>query len=173
MKYIASVEGRDFAVDIDRPGEVVVDAEALATDLRVIEGGSYSILVGNRSYEVFAERKDGDYVIMIDGDQFVVDVEEARLKQLRAMGGQSHEKASGAAIHAPMPGLVVKVLVAPGDHVEANQGLLVLEAMKMENELRSPCAGIVRQVNAVAGQTVAQGELMLRVDALEPAEAEA
>ena len=169
MKYIATVDGQDFEVEVERQGELLVGDELLQTDLRAIDGSSFSLLLNHRSYEVFAERQAGRYVIMIDGDQFLVEGEDARLKQLRAMGGAAHEETGSAVVAAPMPGLVVKVLVAAGDHVEAGQGLLILEAMKMENELRSPRAGVVRQVSAVAGQTVAQGELLIRVDEAEGA----
>lgn len=167
MKYIATVDGQDHEIEVERAGEVTMDEVARVTDLRAIDGSSYSLLLDNRSYEVFAERQAGRWVIMIDGDQFMVDVEDARLKLLRAMGGAAHEETGAAAVVAPMPGLVVKVLVAPGDAVEANQGVLILEAMKMENELRSPRAGVVRQVNAVPGQTVAQGDLLVRIDEAE------
>jgi pyruvate carboxylase subunit B len=167
MKYIATVDGTDHEIEVDRVGEVTLDEVTMVTDLRAIDGSSYSLLLDNRSYQVFAERQAGRYVIMIDGDQFVVEVEDARLKQLRAMGGTAHEETGGASVVAPMPGLVVKVLVSPGDKVEANQGLLILEAMKMENELRSPRAGVVRQVNVVPGQTVAQGDLLVRVEEAE------
>ncbi len=164
MKYIATVDGQDIEIDLERQGEVQLGDAVLQTDLRAIDGSSYSLLLDHRSYEVFVERQAGRYVIMIDGDQFLVEVEDARLKQLRAMGGAAHEESGSAQVVAPMPGLVVKVLVAPGDVVEAGQGVLILEAMKMENELRSPRAGVVRQVSAVPGQTVAQGELLIRVD---------
>jgi len=161
MKYIATVDGQDFEVEVERQGELLVGDELLQTDLRAIDGSSFSLLLNHRSYEVFAERQAGRYVIMIDGDQFLVEVEDARLKQLRAMGGAAHEETGSAVVAAPMPGLVVKVLVAAGDHVEAGQGLLILEAMKMENELRAPRPGVIATIKAKPGNSVNQGDVLV------------
>jgi pyruvate carboxylase subunit B len=166
MKYIATVDGRDLELDVDRRGEITVDGERLAVDLRAVGGSqTYSLLLDNRSYEFFVERRPGGYDLMIEGDRFSVDVEDARLKQLKAMGGAEHVEGGAATVYAPMPGLVVKLLVVPGDLVEANQGLLILEAMKMENEIRAPKAGLIRSIGAVAGQTVGQGDVLLTIEA--------
>ncbi|MCB0215309.1 MAG: biotin/lipoyl-binding protein [Caldilineae bacterium] len=167
MKYIASVDGRDLEIDVDRAGEVTLDGQTLVADLRAIGGSqTYSLLLENRSYELFVERRPGGYEVMIAGDRFSVDVEDARLKQLKAMGGETHDAAGGAVLTAPMPGLVVKLLVGAGDTVEENQGVLILEAMKMENEIRSPCVGLVRSVSIVPGQTVNQGDVMVVIEGI-------
>ncbi len=169
MKYGASVNGREFTIDIDRAGEVTVDdvehGTVHAVDLRAIGGTQlYSLILDNHSYEVFVERRAGVYYVMIKGDLFAVDVEQARLRQLKAMGGQPHAEHDAGTITAPMPGLVVRVLVETGQAVEADQGLLILEAMKMENEIRSPRAGVVRSLSVVAGQTVNLGDLLTVVE---------
>lgn len=165
MKYVATVNGKDYGVDIDRAGEVVVDDDTRAADLRVIAGTQlYSLLLDNHSYEVFVERREGLYYVMIRGELFTVDVEDARLKQLKAMGGVTHVEHDSAVIHAPMPGLVLKVLAATGDTVDEDQGLVILEAMKMENEIRSPRRGVVRSLGVVAGQTVNLGDVLAVVD---------
>lgn len=171
MKYIASVEGeRDFTIDVDRVGEVVVEGEPSAVDLRAIDGAHlYSLILGHQSYDLFVERREGTYYILIEGDRYAIQVEDARQRQLKAMGGARDEEHGTASIAAPMPGLVVKVLVAVGDVVEAGQGLLILEAMKMENEIRSPRPGVVRSLNTVAGQAVNQGDLLAVVGAEETA----
>ncbi len=167
MKYVATVNHKDFSIDIDRPGEVVLDDVARAADLRVIAGTQlYSLLLDNHSYEVFVERREGLYYVMISGELFTVDVEDARLKQLKAMGGLAHEEHDSAVVSAPMPGLVVKVMVAAGDTVAEDQGLVILEAMKMENEIRSPRAGVVRSVGVSAGKTVNLGDLLVVVEPL-------
>ena len=181
MKYIATVDGRDLTIDIDRSGEILVDGEALTIDLLAVDTSAegaqvaqtYSLIVDNKSHELFVERRAGAYEVVIDGDLFSVEVEDARLKQLKAMGGEGAAESSAAAINAPMPGMVVKVLVEPGQMVEANAGLVILEAMKMENELRSPIAGVVKSVSAVAGQTVNQGDPLVTVDAEPEDEADA
>jgi biotin carboxyl carrier protein len=164
MKYIATVDGRDFTIDVDRAGEAVVDGAALSVDLQPIDGQQlYSVLVDRASFDLHVERRAGVYYILIEGDRYAVDVEDARLKQLKAMGRQEHAVHGSATVAAPMPGLVVRVMVAVGDTVAENQGVAILEAMKMENEIRSPRAGVVKTVQAVAGNTVNQGDALLVV----------
>jgi len=155
MKYIATVESRDFVIDVDRPIEVTVDGADHGVSLRSIDGAHlYSLLLDNVSYELFVERREGIYYVLIGGDRYAVDVEQERIRRLKAMGGQRHEEHGTANVLAPMPGMVVKVMVEPGDSVTIEQGLVILEAMKMENEIRSPRPGVVKTVSVVPGATV-------------------
>jgi pyruvate carboxylase subunit B len=169
MRYQATVGDQNFEIFVEGPEEVTVDGEQHSVDLRPIDGHTlFSLIIDNRSHELHVERREGMYYVVMYGDRFAVDVGQARLKELIAMSRRGKEHASGAVVEAPMPGLVVKVLVAAGDTVAADQGLLILEAMKMENELRSPVAGIVRSVSVAEGATVNQGDVMVVVDAPEP-----
>jgi pyruvate carboxylase subunit B len=161
MKYTATVDDQDFTIDVDHPGEVVVDGEASAVDLRAIDGQLYSLLVGQESHEVYVEREAGVYYVLIEGDRYPVVVEDERLARLKAMSRAEHQSHGTAVVAAPMPGLVVRLTAAVGDSVAEGQGLVILEAMKMENEIRAPRAGIVRALHAVAGQTVNQGDQLL------------
>lgn len=171
MKYIATVADRDYEVDVDRPSEVTIDAVNYQVDLRSIDGVSlYSLIIDDASYEMHVERREGIYYVQLGGDRFPVDVEQERLKKLKAMGGQRHEEHAGAAVTAPMPGLVVKLLVAVGDNVEAQQGLAILEAMKMENEIRAPRAGIVRTIAVTQGAAVNKDDQLLFIADPETAE---
>ncbi|MEO8083981.1 MAG: biotin/lipoyl-containing protein [Ardenticatenales bacterium] len=164
MKYKATVDQRDFTLDVDRPGELIVDGENVSVDLMSIDGENlYSLLVDGVSYDLHVERREGLYTVIIEGDRYTVDVGDAHLKELIAMSRRGHEEHGGAVIKAPMPGLVVKVLVAPGDAVAADQPVAILEAMKMENELRNPAVGIVKQVNIVPGQTVNMDDVLIVV----------
>ena len=164
MKYVATVNGRDLEIDLDHPGEIDVDGVRHAVDLRLVDGvGLYSLILDNASFEVFVERTQGLYTVLLNGDRYVVDVEDARLKYLKTMGGQQHEEHSQVQVNAPMPGMVVKVLVAAGDTVVRDQGLLILEAMKMENEIRSPRPGVVRSVHVEPGRTVVSGDVLATI----------
>ncbi len=166
MKYTATVEDRDFEVDIDRSGEVVVDGVAHAVDLRPIDGTSlFSLIIDNESHELLVERREGMYYVYLAGNRLAVDVGDARLKALIAMSRKKAGETSGATVFAPMPGLVVKVLVEPGAVVSEGDGLVILEAMKMENEIRSPSDGVVRLVSATAGSAVNIGDVLVIIDA--------
>lgn len=165
MKYIATVDGRDFEIDVERASEVVVDGVTHAVDLQPIdEAHLYSVVLDGASHELFIERRNGVYYILIEGDRYAVEVEQERLKRLKAMGGQKHEEHGAAQVRAPMPGLVVKVMVAVGDVVAEDQPLIILEAMKMENELRCPRAGVVRSIDTVPGAKVNQGDVLMSVE---------
>lgn len=173
MKYKATVDGTDFTLDVEGAGEIVVDGERYEVDLRTIDGVHlYSLIIDRRSYELHVDRNEGLYTVIVDGNRYPVDVGDARLKELIAMSQRISEDSGSATVDAPMPGLVVKVLVAVGDTVEEDQGLVILEAMKMENEIRSPVAGVVRQVGATAGQAVNLGDLLAVVVAETDDEAE-
>ena len=164
MKYVTTVDGTDFAVEIEHAGEVTLEGQPYAIDLRPIDNQYlYSLIIGHQSYDLFVERRSGQYLVLIEGDRYLVDVEDAHLKQLKAMGGQRHEEHGTVTVSAPMPGLVVKLLVAVGDRVEAGDGLVILEAMKMENELRSPRPGVIKSIQARAAQTVNLGDVLLVV----------
>jgi biotin carboxyl carrier protein len=164
MKYIATVAGQDFEIDVDRQAEVEVDGRTHAVDLRLIDGAHlYSLVLDNTSFELFVERREGAYYVLIEGDQYEVDVDQERLKKLKAFGGNVQEEHGAANVAAPMPGLVVRVLVAPGDAVAENQGLVLLEAMKMENEIRSPRDGIVQSISVEDGDTVDKDETLLLI----------
>ena len=133
-------------------------------------GGIWSLLVGDgpcrRSYEVTFSESRGGLTVFVNGTP--VSVEPApgfrgRQRPTAAVGAA--DNTSGPlSIAAPMPGRAVKVLVSPGDLVAARQGLIVIEAMKMENELRAPRAGIVRAVNVVSGAAVEAGSVVVVIE---------
>jgi biotin carboxyl carrier protein len=165
MKYLATVDGRDFEIDVDIAGEVTVEAAVHAVDLQPIDGAHlYSLVLDHASHELYIERRDGVYYILIEGDRYAVDVEQERLKRLRAMGTQPHEERGVARVVAPMPGLVVKVGVAVGDCVAEGDGLVIVEAMKMENEIRCPRPGVVTAVNIAVGDKVNLGDVLMVVE---------
>jgi pyruvate carboxylase subunit B len=93
-----------------------------------------------------------------------VEVIDERARQIEAMTGQRPVTTASGAVVAPMPGLVVRVHVVEGQQVEAGAGLVVVEAMKMENELRAPRAGAVGKIHVTVGQTVEKGALLVTVD---------
>lgn len=155
MGYIATVAGRELAIDIIHPGEIRVDGVSHRIDLQPIDGQYlYSLLLDGVSYEVFVERLAGVYYVTITGDRFAVEVEDERLRRLRQVGQVSHDEQAVAVVTAPMPGQVVRVLAAPGSEVAADQPVVILEAMKMENEVRSPRAGVLQRVAVLPGQVV-------------------
>ncbi len=161
MKYFAVVGDRQYEVEIDGD-EIFVDGDRVEVDLQQIaEPELYSILYDGHSYELVVEATRYNYTVLIRGDQYQIMVEDERTRRLNASRRQNELPDGEFAIKAPIPGLVVKLLVADGDTVEANQPLLILEAMKMENEIRSPRACTIKKVEIAAGQRVEQNAVMI------------
>ena len=119
------------------------------------------MLYNGRSFEILIEAERFNYGVTLRGERFDVQVEDERTRRLNT-GRQVVSIPEGElAIHAPIPGLVVKVLVEVGHTVAADQPLLLLEAMKMENEIRAVRGGVVKQILCVTGQRVEQNSILL------------
>jgi biotin carboxyl carrier protein len=136
----------------------VVDGAVVAVDTALVREGVLSLILAGRQWECVL---DGEAVV-IAGHRFPFAVHDPR--SLARRGGVPGGEAGPRAVRAPMPGRVVRVLVAPGDEVVEQQGVVVLEAMKMQNEMRSPKAGRIRRVAVAVGDTVAAGDLLALVD---------
>ena len=164
MKYGASIQGETFEVDIDRRPSNVVEArigdKKYVLEARAVQPGFYWLNWENRSIEVVVTEKNGGYLVMLNGRQILVE-----LGDLRNALRQAHQGQAGVAqVRAPMPGKIIRVLVKAGDEVQANQGILVMEAMKMQNEIKSPKQGIVKKLGVTAGSAVNSGDLLVEVE---------
>ena len=160
MMFDATVDGRTIRVEVrgkDGCHTVVLDGQPVAVDARETGRHFLSLLIDGRSYEAGIEKRPGGYTVVLDDDVVAVDLAEA------ARGAAAPVKKAGGPVRivAPMPGKLVRVLVTPGQAVEAGQGLVVIEAMKMENELKAPRAGRVKDVPARDGQPVDAGALLV------------
>jgi biotin carboxyl carrier protein len=178
VRCVATVGSATLTIDLQDDGAVraiSLDGDGRTVDWRVVGGrtlsaqgeraGHYSLLVGDRSYEMFiraAGRQESGasaFEVSIGGQTFEVGVQDERARALASLVGEA--RASGdVTIRAPMPGLVSNVLVNEGDGVQRGQAVVVLEAMKMENDLSATRAGIVKSLRVAKGQTVAQGEAL-------------
>jgi biotin carboxyl carrier protein len=183
MAYISTVDDKAFNIDTGENSpqrDISIDGMRHSIDWRQIAplaadakeqstvGGRFSLLIGDKSYEVFARRinkPDGEgyrYEIVVAGHRFEVDVEDEREKALAGSIQAVHESGE-AMVRAPMPGLVLGIPMEPGAKVARGQTVVVLEAMKMENDLGSPIAGTVKEVRVSKGQTVNQGDVLVVV----------
>lgn len=178
MRYIASLGDRRFSINVEENGQqrqVDLDGAAYAVDwLRIGrtiasgDAGRYSLLVNHRSYEVVVRRLEADdeggqrYEVLIEGQPYTVRLEDERERALASLAGGAHESGD-ASVKAPMPGLVVNIPVALGDAVERGQTVVVLEAMKMENDLSAPRGGVVKEIKVSKGQAVNQGQPLIIV----------
>ena len=163
MKYIASIEGREYTIEIVDEKHVRIGERLLEVDFDAISGQPvYSLIVDGKSYESFIYPGDDQaWQVMLQGRQFPVMVEDEREKRLRVTGGGPVAEGAEFQMKAPMPGLVVSVNVEEGQTIEKGQLLIVLESMKMQNELKSPRAGTIGRIRVKAGETVDRKQTML------------
>ncbi|HET7598665.1 MAG TPA: acetyl-CoA carboxylase biotin carboxyl carrier protein subunit [Gemmatimonadales bacterium] len=167
MKYYVDVGGREIAVEVDG-GRVTVDGKTYAADLRPVPGTPLCQLVLDDRPATLALKPlgGGRWMAGAAGERRELEVVDERTRYIRSLTAGPARAAGGGLLKAPMPGLVVRVQVEVGQRVEPGSGVLVLEAMKMENELRATGAGVVRAIRVRAGQTVEKGQVLAE---LEPA----
>jgi biotin carboxyl carrier protein len=158
------VDGTTFIVEVEEgPASglaIRVDGQPVAVDARLPGTGTGSLLLDGVSYVVDLTEDRGATHVVVDGEAFQVHVEEPGRR--RADGAKGSD-GNGQRLVAPMPGKVVAVLVAVGQRVDPGAGLVVLEAMKMENEFRATAAGVITEVHVVPGQAVDTGDLLVVV----------
>jgi biotin carboxyl carrier protein len=162
MKLEALLDGerRELDLTLER-GRLVgfrLDGEEQAVDVELLQPGRYSVLVGRRSLEVSLEPEPGGgHAVLVDGARFAVRVTDPR----RFNGAGAAALAAGRQeARAPMPGKIVRVLVEAGQAVQTGDGLLVVEAMKMQNEMKAAIDGHVLEIRVAAGDSVSAGQVL-------------
>ncbi len=191
MAYISTINNQQYTVTLGspdtygRPTSIDLDQTSIPLDWQKIatfptdstgkitsntSGGQYSLILAGKSYQVFARplpavqgQAGQRYEIFLAGQRFEVFVEDERTRLLAGLT-RTRTTQSAANLQAPMPGLVVNVLVQPGDTVTRNQTVVILEAMKMENDLPAPTAGMVKEVRINKGQAVDQDEVLIVIE---------
>lgn len=166
MRYYVRIGDRSHEVDID--GETItIDGERVRARVEDVPGTPLQLVaIGDEVHRVLARRgkQKGDYDLSVGGHRFVIEALDERSRAIRELSGVSARSAGPAHLLAPMPGLIVRVNVKEGDPVRAGQGLVVMEAMKMENELRAAYDGTVKRVVVPAGSAVEKGAMLLEME---------
>ena len=167
MNYIVELNGERKTVSIETSG-VSYEGEAVEhAELSDVENSPVRVIkLGSRVYRVVAEKKQGRgrYALWVDGHRFEVEALDERTRSIRDLSAANAGPLGPAPVLAPMPGLIVRVNVSPGDAVEAGQGVIVMEAMKMENELRATSSGRVKSVEVSPGTAVEKGTLLVALE---------
>jgi biotin carboxyl carrier protein len=165
MKLAVRIGDREISVEIQREGELcrfrMGESQVCEALVREAEPGVYSVLLEGRSFEARVEAAQDGWSVVIGGRRYEIGVTDPRRwsRNSGTAGTQGRQN-----IAAPMPGKVVRVLVAPGDSVKAGQGLVVVEAMKMQNEMKAQRAGKVISVAVREGSTVGAGEVLATIE---------
>jgi pyruvate carboxylase subunit B len=167
MKYVVQLNDERKTVTLGPEGVRYDDATPLHAQLSDIEGSPIRMVkIGTQVYRVVVQRRQGRgrYTLWIDGYRFEAEALDERTRAIRDLSAASASPIGPAPVRAPMPGLIVRVNVKAGDTVQAGQGLVVMEAMKMENELRATAAGRVRSVEVTPGTAVEKGALLVALE---------
>jgi len=167
MAFIAKLGDQNYTVEIEEIGKslyrVSVDGNEILVDGKKTGRSNYSLIINHRSFEVDVDITETEYRVLVDGRSYHIHLVDER--RMRVGGFQSGIQLQGRQnISVPMAGKVIAVLVNEGDQIEKGQGLVIVEAMKMENEVRSPIQAKVKEVKVKAGQAVESGELLLVVE---------
>ena len=164
MRYAAIIDGELVEIELTKSGanlEAKIADEKYAIDAKLVEPGVYWFNWNNRSVEIAVIPAGDGYVVSINNQRFSAEIVDTRTKLRKAAQSAG---AGSMELRAPMPGKVVKVLVGEGAEVEMNQGIIVVEAMKMQNEVKSPKKGTVKKLNVNPESAVNAGDLLATVE---------
>lgn len=162
MKYRVSLGGKTWEIAVSA-GKVSVEGKEYQAELRSIEGTPVRVLSLNGGTWAFPLESAGagNWTVLVHGERHELEALDERTAHIRLLGGTAVAATGPAVLKAPMPGLVVRVLAEPGQKVVEGTSLIVLEAMKMENELKAAKSGLIETVAVSRGQTVEKGQVLL------------
>ncbi len=164
MKYITTVDGKEYLIEVVDEKHIRVGDRLLAVDFESVNGQPvFSVILDGKSYESFISESDEGWQVLMRGKQYQITVEDEREKRLRAAAGGGVAEGGEFNLKAPMPGLVVAIPVSEGQEIKKGQVLIILESMKMQNELKSPKDGIAERIRVKAGESVEQKQALLSV----------
>ena len=167
MRYVVDLNGERLSVSIDGERVRFGENDPVRAELAEIEGSPVRMVkLDTHVYRVVVEKRRGKgrFILWVDGYRFETEALDEGTRRIRDVSAASAAPSGPAPIVAPMPGLVIRVQVAPGDTIEAGQGVVVMEAMKMENELRATTAGLVKSVKVAPGTAVERGALLVELE---------
>jgi len=166
MNYIGTIGEKEVRVAVRETGvaryAVTIDGQEHLVDAHQVQRSGWSVLYGETSFEVDVQGRDEEFEVLIAGDCYKFTLMNEQRKALMRAGGKG--AAGKAMVSSPMPGKVVKLLVREGEEVKADQGVIVVEAMKMENELKSAVTGKVKEIFVKEGDVVESGAKLLLVE---------
>jgi len=167
MPFIAKLGEQDYSIEIEEVDKslyrVAVEGNEFLVDGKKTGRTNYSLIVDNRSFEIEVDNTEDEYRVLVDGRNYHIHLVDER--RMLVGGAQSGIQFQGRQkVSVPMPGKVIAVLVSEGDKVEKGQGLVIVEAMKMENEVHSPIAGEVKEIKVKPGDTVEGGAVLVIVE---------
>jgi biotin carboxyl carrier protein len=162
MKYLTIINNEQFEIEIDSDGNILLNGEPRTVDFLPLGSSLFSIITDNQSLQVVIEEDQGNYQVLMAGRLYEGQVlDERALLMAQRKGTLS---SGGGELHSPMPGLIVSVEVHEGQEVSLGATVVILESMKMQNELKAPADGIVKSIHVKTGQIVDKNSLLLEIE---------
>ena len=164
MKYITTINEKEYEIEVVDEHHIKIGERLIDVNFEPVSGQPvYSLIIDGKSYESYVYEVEDDWQVLLRGRLYPARVEDEREKRLRIAGGGGISESGEYLLKAPMPGLVVSVAVEEGQDVAKGQVLVILESMKMQNELKSPRAGKIARIRVKAGESVEQKQTLLSV----------
>jgi biotin carboxyl carrier protein len=165
MKYVVLLDGKTIEVEVDGD-RVTVDGHTHSATLGIVPGTPLrQLLIDGRPLTLSVESVGrGRWALTPKGERWETEVLDERTQHIRSLAGSGDQRRAAGVLKAPMPGLVVRIQVQPGDQVAAGAPLVVLEAMKMENELKAGAPGTVKSVRVAPGEAVEKGQVLVEFE---------
>ena len=161
MNYVATIAGRDISIEILDEHHILLNGVSYSVDFEAVgDQPVYSLLLDGKSYEAYVYPTDEGWQVLLLGSLYLIQVEDEREKRLRASLGGRLLDHTEFHLKSPMPGLVVSIPVSEGQVVAKGDVLVILESMKMQNELKAPRAGVVARCRVEVGDSVEQRETL-------------
>jgi len=165
MKYISTVNESEYIIEILDEDHLSINGKVHTIDFEAVNGQPvFSLILDGKSYEAFVYFEDGDWKVMLHGTLYPVLVEDERERRLRQVSGSSVTQSGEFHLKAPMPGMVVSIPVKEGQKIDKGDALIILESMKMQNELRSPRPGKVIHIRVKPGDNVEKRQTLLSIE---------
>lgn len=164
MKFIMIIEGNEYSIEIIDESHVLLNGQLREVDFVSIYGQPvYSLIVDGKSYEASVYPDEDDWQVLLLGRLYQVRVDNELDMRLRTSGGRPINESAEYHLKAPMPGMIVAISITEDQLVEKGQVLVILESMKMQNEIKSPRAGKVHRIRVKTGEVVEQRQTLLSV----------
>ena len=163
--FFAEIEGKEYQIEILSESRVVINGTPHVIDFHSLQqGSSCSLLFDGKSFEPTAFNENGDWEVLLKGRLYNVRVEDEIGRRLRLASGSTSQQTGKYTLLSPMPGLVIDIPVEVGDQVEKGEVLIILESMKMQNELQAPRPGKITSIQASVNDNVERKEVLLTLE---------
>ena len=163
--YVVTLKNRKMNISLSSNSLVTIDGDEYHHELYPLSGDTYLLKLENKIYEISLNRNEqGTYLVAVDGKSYDADIRTALQERASALIDQGNKQSHKAVVKAPMPGLILKIKKSAGENVQHGESVLILEAMKMENDLLAPFEGMIKEINVKEGTTVEKGSILFTIE---------